>query len=403
VLPGFASANWVRQDPAAYWPYESFHFPVDAQTGYAVGWYNLVKKTTDGGANWIAQDMGLGTDYRLLYGVCFPVNAQTGFIVGEAGAGTRNCWKTTNGGTAWDSLSTGGATWTTLYSVCFPVDNQTGYAVGVGGGVNNIKKTTNGGTSWIQQNSGAANLLYSVDFPVDVQTGYAVGAGGRIVKTTNGGTNWTSQSLSVFDLYGVDFLDNQTGYTVGGGGSSTLIFKTTNGGANWNQQSSPVLTALMSVHFPVDAQTGYAVGGGGTILKTTDGGANWGAQTSGVTNYLQTVHFPVDDQTGYAGGGNMAGTGIILKTTDGGGGSGVEEGTERSTLSVQPLKITPNPFASYATVPGHEEEAFSLYDASGRMVRVCRGGRIGEGLAPGVYFLKAANRDSKPLRVVKVR
>jgi hypothetical protein len=84
--------------------------------------------------------------------------------------------------------------------------------------------------------------------------------------------------------------------------------------------------------------------------------------------------------------------------------TGVNEETAPKQISaVKMVRVVPNPFVTFATIPGYEREIFSLYDATGKLVGTCRGGRIGEGLAPGVYFLKAANRDSKPLRVVKVR
>jgi len=68
------------------------------------------------------------------------------------------------------------------------------------------------------------------------------------------------------------------------------------------------------------------------------------------------------------------------------------------------LQITPNPFAYFTTVPGHEAERFSLYDVSSRKVGTYWGGRVGEGLAPGVYFLQGeADRFSRPLKVVKMR
>ncbi len=41
--------------------------------------------------------------------------------------------------------------------------------------------------------------------------------------------------------------------------------------SGWARQSSPTTNTLLGVSF-VDANTGWAVGGGGTILHTTTGG-----------------------------------------------------------------------------------------------------------------------------------
>ena len=67
------------------------------------------------------------------------------------------------------------------------------------------------------------------------------------------------------------------------------------------------------------------------------------------------------------------------------------------------LRITPNPYVSFARVPGHEAERFSLYDISGRKVGTYPGDRIGEGLSPGVYFLRQEEGSGAPVRVVKIR
>ena len=92
------------------------------------------------------------------------INSNTGWAVG--GYGT--ILKTTNGGTNWTSQTSG--TSNTLCSVNF-VDQNTGWAVGESG---TILKTTNGGTNWISQTSGTTNTLFSVNF-VDQNTGWAVG------------------------------------------------------------------------------------------------------------------------------------------------------------------------------------------------------------------------------------
>jgi hypothetical protein len=135
------------------------------------------------------------------------------------------------------------------------------------------------------------------------------------------------------------------------------------------------------------------------ILKTTNGGSNWVKQTPITGNPLQGVYFPADAVTGYAVGDN----GTILKTTDG-GGSFVEQTTEVRGQRVEVrLMVKPNPFTSFAMIPGWEKEAFELYDIAGRKVGTYWGNRIGANLPTGVYFLRTSGKTFTPVRIVKVR
>jgi len=85
-------------------------------------------------------------------------------------------------------------------------------------------------------------------------------------------------------------------------------------------------------------------------------------------------------------------------------GTGVEVPSHVSLLTSHlPFRVAPNPFVSFATLPGHEKESFALYDVSGRKVGVFKGNRIGEGLSAGIYFLKPEGKDAKPLRILKLR
>ena len=84
--------------------------------------------------------------------------------------------------------------------------------------------------------------------------------------------------------------------------------------------------------------------------------------------------------------------------------SGAEERTEdRGQRFMDRIMPTPNPFISYATIPDHEEEHFILYSISGRQVGNCRGAHIGEGLPPGVYFLRGRGQSFPLVRIVKIR
>jgi hypothetical protein len=85
-------------------------------------------------------------------------------------------------------------------------------------------------------------------------------------------------------------------------------------------------------------------------------------------------------------------------------GTGVEVPSHVSPLTSHlPYRVAPNPFVSFATLPGHEKEQFTLYDVSGRKVGVYKGDRIGSGLSAGIYFLKPEGKDAKLLRIVKLR
>ena len=94
---------------------------------------------------------------------------------------------------------------------------------------------------------------------------------------------------------------------------------------------------------------------------------------------------------------------VYIIKTDKTGNVGVEEPKSGRQVATGSVRATPNPFTSFATIPGHEGERFSVYDISGKMVGAYRGNRIGEGLAPAVYFIKPEDEHGMSLRVVKVR
>ena len=94
------------------------------------------------------------------------------------------------------------------------------------------------------------NWLFGVSF-VDANTGTAVGGLGTILHTTDGGSSWTSQASGTgSSLHGVCFTDVNTGTAVGYDG---LILRTTNGGMSWMRQSSGTTIELYAAAWPVSA------------------------------------------------------------------------------------------------------------------------------------------------------
>lgn len=158
--------------------------------------------------------------------------------------------------------------------------------------------------------------------------GYAVGWAGKIMKTADGGDTWTDKPASgnaaSRDYNGTFFLNNNTGFAVGGNPSNDsiqTIIKTTDGGDTWNIQRDNLGYWLNAVYF-IDNNIGFVVGDKGTLLKTTDGGNNWTPITlsGNIANRdYRDVYFK-DADNGWIVGGNKANDSIctILKTTDGG-------------------------------------------------------------------------------------
>jgi photosystem II stability/assembly factor-like uncharacterized protein len=178
-------ATWTRRSIPGNSGYglTSVHFP-DANHGYIVnsgGYYpggNIIK-TIDGGSTWTT--LPIGPDYYIA--AVYFTDVNTGYAVGSRSVGISDgiILKTIDGGSTWTDVYQG-KTGQMLNSVYFP-DANTGYAVGESG---TILKTTNGGTSWNTLSSGTDNSLASVYF-IDANTGFVVGEGGTILKTTNGG------------------------------------------------------------------------------------------------------------------------------------------------------------------------------------------------------------------------
>lgn len=139
-----AGNNWFITDTALVNASGMFSILEDAyffsaDTGYIVGWYNPFSGKTTNGYNWTDQLIA-GNQW---FSVDFP-SRQTGYMIGWG-----QLVKTTNGGQSWWDISSELVpSMPGVFSMDF-TDNNTGYACG---DLGFIMKTTNGGTSGVFTN-----------------------------------------------------------------------------------------------------------------------------------------------------------------------------------------------------------------------------------------------------------
>lgn len=195
---------------------------VNSNTGFAcIGSDGSVFRTTNCGVSWEeVSNHGIFSSYINLD----FINPDTGWICGPYYI----LKKTTNGGLNW--ILAYNSSNEPFWDVDF-VNSQTGWLVG---GL--IKKTTNGGINWITQIPNISNFLFFN--MIDENVGFISTGGGidhiecELRRTTNGGANWEHipVPLSSTDYYVFSFINENTGMNIIKTGH---VMRTSDGGANW--------------------------------------------------------------------------------------------------------------------------------------------------------------------------
>ncbi|MBC8400687.1 MAG: T9SS type A sorting domain-containing protein [Candidatus Marinimicrobia bacterium] len=356
--------NWTekRKGPTEYLKAITF---VDSNMGFTAGWglgptRGVILKTIDGGSNW---ELMTVLENVPIFDIIF-LNDEVGYIIGDSATvygAPGLVYKTINGGQSWSTnfigtVPIGGITFT---------DDSTGWIVGWDG---QIYITTDSGNTWEQQVSGIENdpfnNLFSVFF-IDSNTGYA-GGDNIILKTSTGGDLWEPNLGLYGTIYDIKFVNDSTGWAVGGG-QGGLIFKTVNRGNSWLQQSSGTSSWLTSINF-INSDTGWITGNNGIFLKTISGGNTWIHER--VTSLdLEDTYF-LDHNTGWIVGEH----GTILKTTTGGTSMEVVNNQQPFNLPETYMlsQNFPNPFNASTIIEYHMTQAsqvtITIYNILGQEV-----------------------------------
>lgn len=232
----WSTQNYTNPNSGNNEVFKSVHF-VNQDTGYiAGGFYEMmVLKTTDGGINWT--QLTMPSYFQRLNGVYFT-NSNTGYVVGGDlfSGGVGRIYHTTDGGSTWDTLSSGV---TNYFNDIIFTDANNGLIGCSNDGV--ILKTTDGGQNWSQINNPAGTSAIGEFSFINSNIGYACTLGGKILKTTDGGSTWTVDgdvSSTIFSLYSISAPSQNFGIATGIGGiyaemgSGTGIDKLASGNNN---------------------------------------------------------------------------------------------------------------------------------------------------------------------------
>jgi len=302
------------------------HFP-SANVGYVVGENETILRTTNGNVNWMGDVVWLplsgGWFHQTSAAQGSPVHS-INFMSTTKGRAFLNggaLMFTDNGGATWSRITNQGTS-EHIYDGQH-VSSTVGFLVGARG---TFRKTTNAHEQHAYWNGLANNFqlptsvdLFGLHF-VNPDTGLLVGTGGTIYRTRNGtdpisaGSNprlqvETRPSGTTHTLRSVRFASRMVAVAVGDNGT---IVRTINTGNNWSTRPSGTTVRLTGVSF-ANANVGYISGFSGTILKTTDGGSTWTALASGTSVDLWTVS-AISADTVYVGG--VGGT--LRKSVNGG-------------------------------------------------------------------------------------
>lgn len=153
----------------------------DSLNGIGVQGSALTFKTTNGGTNWIVNQLaGSGDFYRVSF-----INENTGYT-----ASTRAVYKTTNFGVSWDSM--GRVTDLNIDVTSIEFCNESN---GWAGTQAPVYKTTNGGRNWFEQF--ITGVVYNI-FSYNDSLVWTCGNAGRIWHTSNGGTSFINPISNEF-------------------------------------------------------------------------------------------------------------------------------------------------------------------------------------------------------------
>lgn len=318
----------VSSDQGQHWDGHSFQLPVvppiegydlkfvNADTAF-LACRNQIFKTTDKGKNW-ALLLDLAPSHgnyisSAWFRSLFFLNASQGYAVGDF----EKIFRTSDGGATWDTLSWSSLTapYVRYTSVAF-LNESVGYIAGHR--VDNIlmnfnftefvMKTTDGGLNWTEATVpvvGDFRTLVMQFVSADTCFVHLKDTQGddQLFNSSDGGATWIPVTPPLRKIYAAQWMDDRTGLAYGRDANYEYrLYRTENSGDLWESVSMPVFDnqirdVIRDFAFG-GGGNGFAVGDGGNIMVTTDKGKTWQSRNEAYPNFF-TVNFP-SQNTAYA-------------------------------------------------------------------------------------------------------
>jgi parallel beta-helix repeat protein len=296
------------------------------------GGRNNLLITTDGGGNWIPNNVG--TANRAIQTLAIDQSSPSTIYAGTGLNG--GIFKSTDGGATWTALNTGVTNASCPAIVIDPTSSNILYAALIApnfGSATGVYKSVDAGNTWTSSGINGTQVFSLAVDPQNHLTLYA-GTTFGFSKSTNGGASWANANTGLnfggASAIVIDPTTPATLYTIAGGGG---VFKSTNGAGNWSQVNNGLTntTVRALVMDPTAPSTLYAGTAGGGVFKTSNAGASWSAVNNGpslsTANMSSLAIVPPSTTTVFAGTFD----GRILKTTNAGGSWSVVYTTTTNT------------------------------------------------------------------------
>ncbi len=189
-------------------------------TGWVVGGFGTIIKTTDAGATWFYQKSEVIDSINRLSGLSI-IDSLTLYVCSD-----EQLLFSSDGGNTWKEITVPEELSTRFWDIKF-IDKDYGWLVG---SYRTTLLTTDGGVTWQDKSPPvSSDAIRSID-ALNKNTAIAVTSAGAILRTDDGGDTWTEQvpreTLAIL-LQRVQIIDDKVAYAVGNDG---VILKTTTGG-----------------------------------------------------------------------------------------------------------------------------------------------------------------------------